>query len=139
VKKILFIATHRPNRAPAQRFRFEQFIDYFKENGFYCKQSYFISGDDDQYLYRKGAYTQKFRIVIKAIFRRLKDVSRANEFDIIFIQREAIILGSSFFEKRLRKSKAKMIYDFDDSIWLGDTSDANKRLKWLKYPGKLPK
>jgi glycosyltransferase involved in cell wall biosynthesis len=139
LKKILFIASHRPNRAPAQRFRFEQFLEYFKENGFYSKQSYFIFGSDDQYLYRKGAYVQKFRILVKAIFRRLKDVSRANEFDIIFIQRESFLLGSTYFERKFRKSKAKLIYDFDDSIWLGDTSDANKKLRWLKYPGKIDK
>ncbi len=78
-------------------------------------------------------------ILLKAIFKRLKDVARANEFDIIFIHREALLLGSTYFEKRFRKSKAKLVYDFDDSIWLGDTSDANKKLSWLKYPGKIAK
>jgi glycosyltransferase involved in cell wall biosynthesis len=77
--------------------------------------------------------------LLKAILKRLKDVSRANEFDIIFIHREALLLGSTYFEKRFRKSKAKIVYDFDDSIWLGDTSDANKKLRWLKYPGKIAK
>jgi len=48
-----------------------------------------------------------------------------------------LLLGSVFFEKRFRKSKAKMIFDFDDSVWLGDTSDANKQLEWLKNPGKI--
>jgi len=137
LKKILFIASHRPDRAPAQRFRFEQFINYFEENGFHTEYSYFISGNDDRYLYRKGAYLQKFRILLKAILTRLKDVSRADEFDIIFIQREAFLLGSTYFEKRFSKSKAKLIYDFDDSIWIGDTSNANKKLRWLKYPGKV--
>lgn len=137
VRKILFIASHRPNRSPSQRFRFEQFVDYFEEKGFHCEQSYFISDNDDKYLYRKGAYLQKFRIVLKAIFTRLKDVSRANEFDIIFVQREAFLLGSTYFERQFSKSQAKLLYDFDDSIWLDDTSDANKKLSWLKYPGKI--
>lgn len=137
MKKILFIASHRPNRAPAQRFRYEQFIDYMEENGFHSVHSHFISDYDDKYLYRKGAYFQKFRILLKAILIRLKDVSRANEFDIIFIQREAFLLGSTYFEKQFSKSKAKLVYDFDDSIWLNDTSNANKKLRWLKYPGKI--
>lgn len=137
MRKILFIASHRPDRSPSQRFRFEQFIDYFEENGFHCEQSYFISDDDDNHLYSKGAYLQKLKIVLKAITRRLKDVSKANEYDIIFIQRESFLLGSTYFERQFRKSKAKLIYDFDDSIWLGDTSDANKKLQWLKYPGKI--
>lgn len=139
VKKILFIASHRPDRSPAQRFRFEQFLDYFEANGFHCEHSHIISGKDDKYLYRKGAYVQKFRILLKALYRRLKDVSRANDFDIVFIQREAFLLGSTYFERQFSKSKAKLIYDFDDSIWLNDTSDANKKLSWLKYPGKIDK
>jgi glycosyltransferase involved in cell wall biosynthesis len=137
LKKILFITSHRRNRAPGQRFRFEQFYDYFESQGYHCVHSNLISDNDDIYLYRKGYYFQKFRILLNAILKRLKDVSRANEFDIVFVHREALLLGSSYFEKRFRKSKAKMLYDFDDSIWLGDTSDANKKLRWLKYPGKI--
>jgi len=139
LKKILFIASHRPDRAPAQRFRFEQFFDFLESNGFHCEHSHFISDKDDRYLYRKGKYIQKFRILLKAILIRLKDVRRADEFDIIFIQREALLLGSAYFEKRFSRSKAKLVYDFDDSIWLGDTSEANKKLSWLKYPGKIAK
>ncbi len=139
MKKILFITSHRRNRAPGQRFRFEQFYDYLESNGFHCEHSNFISDIDDSYLYRKGHYVQKFSILVNAILKRMKDVSRANEFDIVFIHREALLLGSTYFEKRFRKTKAKMVYDFDDSIWLGDTSDANKKLRWLKYPGKIAK
>lgn len=139
LKKILFIAAHRKNRAPGQRFRFEQYYDYLEKNGFQCVHSNFISDKEDEYLYKRGKYLQKFGILLKAIFIRLKDVSRANEFDIIFIHRDALLLGSTYFEKQFRKSKAKLIYDFDDSIWLGDTSDANKKLGWLKYPGKTAK
>ena len=139
LKKILFITSHRPNRAPGQRFRFEQFYEYLEKNGFQCVHSNIISDKDDVYLYTKGKYLQKFFILAKAILKRLKDVSRANDFDIIFIHRDALLLGSTYFEKRFRKSKAKLVYDFDDSIWLGDTSDANKKLRWLKYPGKIAK
>lgn len=139
MKKILFIASHCPGRAPAQRFRFEQFIDYFEENGFHCEQSYFIFDSDYKYLYKKGFYIQKFIILLRAIFLRLKDVSRVKGFDIIFIQREAFLIGPPFFEKQFSRSKAKIIFDFDDSIWLKDTSDANKKLGWLKYPRKTAK
>jgi glycosyltransferase involved in cell wall biosynthesis len=52
------------------------------------------------------------------------------------VQREALMIGSSFFEKRIKKSKAKLIYDFDDAIWKLDTSDANKKFEWLKNPNK---
>ncbi|MBA4323258.1 MAG: glycosyl transferase family 1, partial [Odoribacter sp.] len=56
--------------------------------------------------------------------------------DIVFIYREALMLGSSYFEKRFRKTGAKIILDFDDAIWLRDVSRGNNNLAWLKNPSK---
>jgi glycosyltransferase involved in cell wall biosynthesis len=64
---------------------------------------------------------------------------RKNEYDIIFIYREALMTRSIYFEKQFRKSKAKIVFDFDDAIWHFDISDANKKLGWLKDPSKTAK
>ena len=53
-KKILFIAAHRPNRVPGQRFRYEQYLDALKENGFDYKISFIVSEKDDKILYKPG-------------------------------------------------------------------------------------
>jgi glycosyltransferase involved in cell wall biosynthesis len=66
----------------------------------------------------------------------LGDVLKAKEYDIIFIQREAFMTGSSFFEKLFSRSKAKVVFDFDDAIWHFDVSEGNKKFGWLKNPGK---
>ncbi|HRN49599.1 MAG TPA: glycosyltransferase family 4 protein, partial [Niabella sp.] len=55
--------------------------------------------------------------------------------DIVFVQRECFMLGTSFFERRFSK-RAKLIFDFDDSIWLQNVSEANKKLGFLKNPDK---
>jgi len=47
-----------------------------------------------------------------------------------------LMTGSTFFEKRFAGSKAKLIFDFDDAIWLQNVSDANKKLSFLKDAGK---
>jgi len=73
---------------------------------------------------------------MKLALRRLKDVLRANEFDIIFIAREAFITGSSFFEQQLAKRKARIIYDFDDAIWMDVISANNHWFSWLKSGAK---
>jgi len=69
----------------------------------------------------------------------MRDVVNANKYDIIFIQREAFMTGSAFFEKRFAASKAKVVFDFDDAIWNHDVSDANRNFGWLKDPGKTEK
>ena len=134
--RVLFLASHRINRSPSQRYRFEQYLGFLEKNNFHCQLSYIISEKDDRAFYTEGNTFWKFWILLKAIFHRVKDTFRYNKYDIVFVQREAIMIGSSFFEKRIKRSNAKYIFDFDDSIWLMDTSEGNKKYEWLKNPEK---
>lgn len=134
--KILFIAAHRVNRSPSQRYRFEQYFDFLKANGYECELSSIIEEADDAFFYSPGHLIKKFLFTVKSAIKRLKDLKRADDFDIIFVQREAYMTGSTFFEKRFAASKAKLVYDFDDSIWIMDTSDANKKWEWMKSTKK---
>jgi len=115
------------------------FYNFLEQNGYKCDVSFIVSPKDDIYLYRKGNYFQKLRLLVKSVWIRWRDLRRANNYDIVFIYREALLIGSTFFERQLRKKKPKMVFDFDDSVWLYDTSEANKRFEWLKDPGKTAK
>jgi glycosyltransferase involved in cell wall biosynthesis len=68
--------------------------------------------------------------------KRTGDWFKMNRYDVIFIFRDALMTGSTFFEKKFARSKAKLIFDFDDAIWLQNVSDANKKLSFLKDAGK---
>jgi len=133
---ILYIVPHRLNRSPGQRFRCEQYIKFLNQAGFTTTYSNIISEKDDIIFYSKGNYIKKTVILIKSFFKRLKDVRRAKNFDIIFVYREAFMLGTSMFEKMLHRKNNKIIFDFDDAIWLNDTSEGNANLNWLKKPSK---
>ncbi len=134
--RVLFIGMHRFDRSPSQRYRFEQYFNFLESNGIKCELSYLISKKDDKVLYLPGNYFGKLLIFIKSWKKRLKDVKRANTFDYIFIQREAFMTSTTYFEKRFAKSKAKLLFDFDDSIWLEDKNEANSKLAFLKNPAK---
>ena len=135
MKKILIIADHRLNRSPSQRYRFEQYLNYFEAKGFNWELSEIITEKDDAVFYAAGNYFKKVIIILKSFYIRWKDLRRANQFDLVFIQREALLVGSSYFEKKLHK-RSKVIFDFDDSIWLLDTSPENKKFEFLKNPDK---
>lgn len=134
--KILFIVDHRLNRSPSQRYRFEQYLTFFKQQGFEWVLSEIISEKDDKIFYQSKKYMAKTWVILKSIFIRFNDLKRAKQFDVIFIQREALLIGSSFFEKQFYKRHRKIIFDFDDSIWLLDTSPGNKKFEFLKNPQK---
>ena len=139
MKKVLIITAHRKDRAPNQRFRFEQYLDFLKENGFECHLSFLISEKDDNVLYKHGHYLEKTVIFFKSALRRAIDVINSSKYDLIFVCREGFLTGTTLFEEMLHKSKVPMIYDFDDAIWHFDVSEANKKFGWLKNPGKTAK
>jgi glycosyltransferase involved in cell wall biosynthesis len=138
MSKILFIAPHRLNRAPSQRFRFEQYLDFFNSKNFECDFSWLVESSDDKYLYKRGNHLQKFFFLLKSYKIRFNNLIHISTYDIIFVQREAMMFRSVFFEKWFSK-KSKLIFDFDDAIWLMDVSDGNKNWKWLKNPSKTSK
>lgn len=131
-KKILFLGNHRKDRSPSQRFRYEQYLDYFQQNGYDYELSPLLNAKEDKLFYSKGNWIQKLFLVIRCFIKRLNDVKAASNFDIIFIQREAFFLGTTYFEKKLNRLPVKIFFDFDDSIWLPNVSLGNRKLAWLK-------
>jgi glycosyltransferase involved in cell wall biosynthesis len=137
MKKVLILCAHRPGRSPSQRYRFEQYLPFLEEQGFSFTFSSLLNEKDDRVFYARGKVPAKIFILLKTLWIRIKDWGRFSRYDIIFIQREASFLGTSFFEKRAARSGAYLIFDFDDSIWLADTSPGNKKWEFIKDPGKF--
>lgn len=137
--RVLFITQHRPDRSPGQRFRFEQYMPALERAGWRCDHSHLVNTDDDRILYQRGNYWEKARFVRRCMAMRQRDVDRMNDYDVIFIYREALMTRSIRFEERFRKSRAKLVFDFDDAVWLMSVSEANRRWKWVKDPGKTSK
>ena len=136
-KKALFICLHRPDRSPGQRFRFEQYLSYLDQHGYKCTHSHLLNEKDDKAFYAKGKFAKKTSIYLKTLMKRTGNLLDMNSYDIIFIFRDALMTGSTFFEKQFSRSKAKIIFDFDDAIWLQlNVSEANKKLKFLKNAEK---
>ncbi len=134
--RILFVASHRPDRAPNQRFRFEQYIPYLEANGFECELSYLVDEATDRKLYEKGHYLSKLAFVLSSYRKRKKDLRRIEDYDIVFVAREAMMIGSTFFERAVSRSSSKLVYDIDDAVWLSNVSPHNARFQWVKGQGK---
>ena len=90
---------HREGRSPSQRFRYEQYLPLLREKGFLVHHSFLLDVHDDKIFYSQGKYIYKAWILLKSIAKRLNDVAHAGQYDFIFIQREAFLLGTTFFEK----------------------------------------
>jgi glycosyltransferase involved in cell wall biosynthesis len=136
-KDILFLGLHRPSRSPSQRYRIEQFLPYLKEEGLSYDYDYLLSEEMDRVFYSPGALLGKAWLVVKSIIKLCYIAFvKSKDFHYVFVQREAFMLGTAFFEKVIAK-RSKLIFDFDDSIWMPNVSEANKKLSFLKNPNKV--
>lgn len=137
-KRIIFIAPYPHAQAPSQRFRFEQYLDYFKGEGFEIEVHPFLSEKDWAPLYKEGSFFRKGFSMLRSFWKRFFLLFRIRRFDHVFIHREASMIGPPIFEfiiaKILRK---KYIYDFDDAIWLPNYSQSNAKFHRLKAYGKV--
>ena len=126
------------DEAPSQRFRFEQYYDLLKKSGFEINLAPFWDKSAWKILYKKGSSARKAIHLILGFLRRLRILIQALKYDVVFLHREASPLGPPVFEfiiaKILRK---RVIYDFDDAIWLPNTSDQNKLASRLKFHDKV--
>lgn len=138
-RTILFLFPYPLGNAPSQRFRFEQYLDMLGESGYTIETQSFLTAGGWNILYRRGQVISKAGSLLLGYFRRIRlffgPLQRA---DTVFIHREAAPLGPPLLEWAMaRLFRKRMIYDFDDSIWLPNTSEANRIVSRLKWHAKV--
>lgn len=136
--KILFVCPYPFGLAPSQRFRFEQYFPVLEANQILHTQEPFLTENDYYILYTHGNVLKKISAVLQGFIRRFILLFRLSWYDAIFIHREATPLGPPFFEFIAAKIlKKRIIYDFDDAIWLPNTSEENNFIARIKWHSKV--
>lgn len=136
--KILFIEPY-PTEGPSSRYRVEQYVPYFKNKGFDCIVSPFVSRKFYNIIYKKGFYFRKLFFFINSCLRRFFDLFRGFGCDIIFVHLEAFPFGPPLLEWIWARTGKSVIYDLDDAIYMGITSPANSFIRFLRQPSKIAK
>lgn len=136
--KILFLVPYPVGKAPSQRFRFEQYFDALTQAGYYYQVAPFISDDTWAILYKPGHQLQKALGIVGGFLRRAALLLTVPQYDYVFIHREASPIGPPIFEWIIaRLLRKKIVYDFDDAIWIPNTSEANKIVAGIKWHQKV--
>lgn len=131
--KVLALIPYPIELGPSQRYRLKLFLNDFSKNGYYFETRSFYSEEAYNTLYVKGKFLKKVGFILSGFFRRITDLFAAKEFDIIFVQREITPVGPPIFAWLLCKVfKKKIIFDFDDAIWIKNYSENNALFHRLK-------
>jgi len=128
-KTIHFWVPYPGYSAPSQRFRVEQYLPYLAPHIFNYGIFSFLDSKTWGIFYEKGHSLRKIFGTIKGYIRRIGHLIKSYNADYIFILREATPVGPPIFEWLLSKIfRKKIIYDFDDAIWL----PGGEKISWLK-------
>lgn len=100
----------------------------------------FLDSHNWQAFMKTGSSGTKIWQLAKGFIKRFLILFHVSKFDFIFIHREATPAGPPIIEwfiaKVLRK---RIIYDFDDAIWLTDRKQESQFMKILKWRSKVGK
>lgn len=130
-----------PIEAAATRYRLAQYVRPLADRGIELEISSFLSSDLFAMQYASGSTPRKVLKLAKALLNRVAEIPKARQYDLILVQREAMIFGPAFFERLYRiVGRAPMVLDLDDATYLPYLSPTYGRLgSWLKFFGKTDK
>jgi glycosyltransferase involved in cell wall biosynthesis len=137
-KRVYFLVPAPLGISPGQRFRFEHYLKHLEEKNIGYTISSFYDSEGWKIIFKKGGFLKKIAMVLKGFGKRYADLFRMRDYDYVFIYREAAPVGPPFFEWIIAKFlKKKIIYDFDDSIWVPFSSQYNRIALYLKWFSKI--
>ncbi len=135
---VLFLVPAPLNMSPGQRFRFEHYLPELKKNNINYTLQSFWSMKAWNVLFSKGYIFLKTTELLRGFFRRLYAIITITKYDYVFVYREAAPIGPPFFEWLIAKVfRKKVIYDFDDAIWVSSSSSANPYASLIKCSWKV--
>lgn len=134
--RVLAMTPYPQGRVPGQRFRIEQWSPLLRSEGIDVVFSPFISPAAMDVLYGPGHAAQKIGETLRGYARRFAEVMWGRPADVVFVYREAALLGPPVLERLLAR-RTPLVFDFDDAIYLGDTSTANAWSRALKPRRKV--
>ncbi|MCS7028276.1 MAG: glycosyltransferase family 4 protein [Bacteroidia bacterium] len=136
-RKMLVICPYPERVAPSQRLKYEQYFDYFRQNGYEITVSPFMTMKFWNIVYKKGNLHKKVFWTIVGYLKRIRDLLRIRKYDIVFVTLWVTPIGPPIMERLFALLAKSLVYDIDDLIFLGHSSAANKIIAWMKGKRKM--
>lgn len=134
--RVLAVVPSVYDTSPGQRFRIEQWEPILAAGGVEITYAPFENDELRAVLYKGGAVLKKAAAVTRNMRRRGRELSNAGDFDLVYIFREAALLGPPWFERKIANSGVPIVFDFDDAVFVSYKSPSNGYLSYLKFPAK---
>lgn len=117
-KKILVLCPHPVGYVPGQRLKYEQYFGHWEQNGFEVKVSPFMTERMQQIVYKKGFFAEKIFWTFWGYCRRLGDLFRIRNYDLVYAFLWVTPFGPPLFERVVAGLSRKLIFDIDDLVYM---------------------
>lgn len=134
--RVLAVVPSIYDTSPGQRFRIEQWESILREAGVEMTYAPFEDERLRSVLYQSGHMMAKVRAVAANMRRRRTEISDLGGYDLVYVFREAALLGPPWFERKAARSGVPIVFDFDDAVFVSYRSPSNGYLSYLKFPAK---
>ncbi len=134
--KVLALTPGPTHVSPGLRYRIEQWEPLLREDGIEITYAPFMDVELERLLYARGGTLSKIKGMMSAYMRQLGSIAAAREFDLVYVFREAALIGPAVIEPLIARSKTPIVFDFDDAIFVRYRSPSNAYWSYLKFAGK---
>lgn len=134
--KVLTLIPYQKGYAPGQRGSIELWEHVLKPEGITLDYAPFESDKLREILYKNGNHISKITEMLRGYIQRIGVLNRLDEYDAVFVYREAALLGPAFLERMIARKKP-IIYQLDDPLYVPYKSPSNGIFSYLKFFGKV--
>jgi glycosyltransferase involved in cell wall biosynthesis len=136
MKRVAALVPNVLGVSPGQRVRIETWAEHLRAAGWEVDFYPFEDERLHEVLYHPAPPHVKVARLASCYKDRLKLLKPGPPCDVLFIFREAALIGPAFIESRIRRPGVPIIYDFDDPVFLPYRSPMNGWFSLLKFPRK---
>jgi glycosyltransferase involved in cell wall biosynthesis len=137
--KVLALVPYQLDFCAGQRFRIELWAKELAERGIQIEYLSFANDDLTTVLHQPGNVVKKGSMILSAFVRQLKNVLASDKPDLIFVYREAALIGPAVIEQIVRRWRVPIVYDLDEPLFIPLKSAANGNFTRLRFVSKVNK
>jgi L-malate glycosyltransferase len=130
-RRMLVLCPYPVGVAAGQRLKFEQYYDNWRADGWSITVAPFMDLRLWSVVYERGHRAEKARGIATGYLKRIRDLMRVRNYDLVYCFMYVTPLGTSAFERLTRWLARRLVFDVEDNV----VAQLNRRVE--NHPNPL--
>jgi L-malate glycosyltransferase len=131
MRRMLVICPFPQGEAAGQRLKYEQYLDRWRAEGWHVDVSPYMDKRMWDVVYTEGRFFAKLLGVLRGHCRRLMDIGRVSQYDLVYVFMWVTPLGTSVMERLFRLLSARLIFDVEDNVLVEQNLPKDQNPNWF--------